>query len=318
MYLDIIILVIGLVVLIAGAHWLVEGASSIATRLGVSALTVGLTVVAFGTSTPELVVNLLASFKGNSGLALGNVLGSNSINILLILGVSAIISPINVRSQTVRVEIPFSLLAAVVLFLMASDILIDNSASIISRSDGLVLLAFFSIFLYYTFLSSKTDQFPLKAEVIPRKYYLSALMIIGGIGGLYLGGWLIVDSATTMARAVGISDALIGLTVVAIGTSLPELATSVIAAYKGNTDIAVGNIVGSNIFNIFMVLGVSSTIKPLPIENGSLIDFIVVCLASILLFVFVFVGPGRKIDRKEGSLFVFLYLVYLTYLIINA
>ncbi len=319
MLLDVLLLAVGLVILIFGANWLVDGASSIATRLGVSALTVGLTVVAFGTSTPELVVNLIASFDGNSGLAIGNVVGSNSINILLILGLAALIKPVNVKSQTVRVEIPFSLLAAVALFLLANDKLLDGTvSSVISRSDGLVLLAFFAIFLYYTFLSSKSDQFPLTAEVKHRKYYLSTLMVLGGIGGLYLGGSFIVNSATSIAKAFGVSDALIGLTVVAIGTSLPELATSVMAAYKGNSDIAIGNVVGSNIFNIFMVLGVSGTIKPLPFYSESNVDILVVCLASILLFVFAFAGPGRKIDRKEGAIMLIIYFTYLTYLIVNA
>lgn len=318
MYLDILLLIIGLAVLILGAHWLVDGASSIATRLGVSALTVGLTVVAFGTSTPELVVNLIASFKGSSGLAIGNVVGSNSINILLILGLSAVIRPIAVKSQTVRFEIPLSLLAAVMLFLLANDMLFDATPSILSRSDGLVLLVFFALFIYYTYLSARTDKHPLSPDVKQQKYYIAILMVIGGIGGLYLGGKFIVDSATNIARSIGISDLLIGLTVVAIGTSLPEMATSIIAAYKRNSDIAVGNIVGSNIFNIFMVLGVSGSIKPLPFSPESNIDILVVCFASVLLFFFSYRGKRPEITRMEGAIMVICYLVYFTYLIVNA
>lgn len=316
MLLEIFLLIIGLTILIFGAHWLVEGASSVAAKLGISAFTIGLTVVAFGTSMPELVVNVMASISGNSGLAIGNVVGSNTINIFLVIGIAAFIRPINVKSTIVRIEIPFSLLAAIVLLVLANDKLIDGaSVSFLTRTDGLVLLLFLAIFLYYTFLSAKTDEFAPVADVKIRKGYLSAIMITGGIIGLYFGGKLIVDSATTIAQSFGISDSLIGLTVVAIGTSLPELVTSAVAAYKGNSDIAIGNVLGSNIFNIFMVLGLSSTIRPLPFYAGSNIDILVTCLASLLLFTFALAGPGQKIDRREGILFVGIYIAYIIYLV---
>jgi len=319
MLIDILLITVGMALLIFSANWLVEGASSIAARLGIAPLTIGLTVVAFGTSMPELVVNVMASFGGNSGLAIGNVVGSNTINIFLILGIAALVRPINVQSKTVRIEIPFSLLAAIVLFIMANDILFDGmTESVLTRTDGLTLLAFFLIFIYYTFSSAKSDPLAPASEVKQRKTWLSIIMIIVGIGGLVGGGKVIVDSAVSMAQLLGVSDALIGLTVVAIGTSLPELATSVVAAYKGNSDIAVGNVVGSNIFNVFMVLGISGTLNPIPFHPSANVDLLVTCLASVLLFVFAVAGPGRKIDRKEGIAFILFYLAYLGYLIYGA
>lgn len=319
MLIDILLITVGMALLIFSANWLVEGASSIAARLGIAPLTIGLTVVAFGTSMPELVVNVMASLGGNSGLAIGNVVGSNTINIFLILGIAALVRPLNVQSKTVRVEIPFSLLAAVVLFIMANDMLFDGMGeSVLTRTDGLTLLAFFIIFLYYTFRSAKSDPLAPASEVKQRKLWLSLVMIFVGIGGLIAGGKVIVDSAVSMAQMLGVSDSLIGLTVVAIGTSLPELATSVVAAYKGNSDIAVGNVVGSNIFNVFFILGLSGTLSPLPFHPSANIDLLVTCLASVLLFVFAVVGPGRRIDRREGAAFVLIYLGYLAYLINGA
>lgn len=319
MLIDILLITLGMALLIVSANWLVEGASSIAARLGISPLTIGLTVVAFGTSMPELVVNVMASLGGNSGLAIGNVVGSNTINIFLILGIAALVRPINVQSKTVRIEIPFSLLAAIVLFIMANDILFDGMGeSVLTRTDGLTLLAFFLIFLYYTFSSAKSDPLAPASEVKQRKVWLSITMILVGIGGLVAGGKVIVDSAVSMAQMLGVSDTIIGLTVVAVGTSLPELATSVVAAYKGNSDIAVGNVVGSNIFNVFFILGVSGTLSPLPFHPSANIDLLVTCLASLLLFVFAVVGPGKQIDRREGGAFVLFYLAYLGYLIYGA
>jgi cation:H+ antiporter len=319
MLIDVLILIFGLTILILGAHWLVDGSSSVAAKLGISSFTIGLTVVAFGTSMPELVVNILASYSESSGLAIGNVVGSNIINVFLVVGIAALVKPINIQSTTIRIEIPFSFLAAVVLIFLANDALLDGAQqSILSRIDGLILLTFLVVFLYYTYLSAKTDILPPVSEVKVRKNYLSILMVIGGIGGLYWGGDLIVDRSVKIAQSMGVSDAVIGLTVVAIGTSLPELVTSVVAAFKGNSEIAIGNILGSNIFNIFMVLGVSSMIIPLPLYPSANIDLLVVCLASLLLFAFALIGPGQKIDRKEGGVFVVGYILYLSYLIINA
>lgn len=318
MMLDVVLLVVGLVLLVYGANWLVEGASSIASKLGVSAFVVGLTVVAFGTSMPELVVNIMSSIKGNSGLAIGNIVGSNTINVLVVLGISALIRPIKVKSSTIRIEIPYSIFAAAILFLLANDVLIDGaSVSILSRIDGVVLLSFLGIFFYYTFLSSKDAKHIAKGYVKERKMKISLLLIFAGIVGLYLGGKLIVDSATQIAQLMGVPDSIIGLTIVALGTSLPELVTSAVAAYKGNADIAVGNVLGSNIFNICMVLGISSLIKPLPFYPQANIDILMTGFASLLLLVFAFAGPGQRIDRKEGGLFVAVYVGYLVYVIMS-
>lgn len=316
---NILLIAAGMVLLILSANWLVEGASSVAARLGIAPLTIGLTVVAFGTSMPELVVNVMATVSGNSGLAIGNVVGSNTINVFLILGLAALVRPLNVQSKTVRIEIPFSLLAALVLFVMANDSLLDGAnQSVLTRTDGITLIGFFIIFLYYTFNSAKSDPLAPASDVKQRKGWLSIIMIVGGILGLIGGGKVIVDSAVSMAQMLGVSDTMIGLTVVAVGTSLPELATSVVAAYKGKSDIAVGNVVGSNIFNIFFILGISGTLAPIPFHASANVDLLVTCLASLLLFAFAVAGPGKQIDRREGAAFVLIYIGYLLYLITAA
>jgi cation:H+ antiporter len=311
------LLALGFVFLIKGADWLVDGASAIARKFQVSDLVVGLTVVAFGTSTPELFVNIVASAGGNAGIAIGNVLGSTISNIFLILGVSALIYPLSVSKGTVWKEIPFGLLAAVVLGLMANDRIIDgDSASRLSRIDGLVLLSFFTIFLYYSFtiataVEGMEDPFRGKA----RTPVHSIVLVVAGLTGLTLGGKWIVDGAITLATRFGLSEAEVGLTVVAIGTSLPELATSAVAAYKRNVEIAVGNVVGSNIFNLFLVLGISSAIKPLPFQTARNLDLGVVVFSSLLLFFFMFTGKKRSLDRWEGAVFVALYIAYIVILV---
>jgi cation:H+ antiporter len=316
MLINLLLLTIGLAILIFAANWLVDGASSIAAKLGISLFTIGLTVVAFGTSLPEFFVSVLASTEGNSGLAIGNILGSNTINIMLVIGITALVRPFDVKSTTVKIEIPFSLLAAVVMLVLGNRNLIDNASnSVLSRSDGIVLLLFLSIFLYYTFLSAKNDNHAPVAEIKERGTIKSILMCLVGVAGLYFGGNLIVDSAVIIAQGLGVSDSLIGLTVLAIGTSLPELVTSVVAAYKGNSDIAIANVLGSNIFNIFMVLGIASIATPLPFYATANTDILVTCLASMLLFAFALAGPGQKIDRREGGLFVLIYIAYLIYTI---
>jgi len=309
----------GFVLLIKGADFLVDGATSIARRFHVSDLVIGLTVVAFGTSTPELFVNLMASLKGNADIAVGNVLGSNICNILLILGMSAVIYPLSVSKGTVWKEIPFSLLAAVLLGILANDQLIDGDASsVLSRIDGMVLLSFFVIFLYYTFGIAKRVE-GMEAHVPSKQFGLprSLIWICGGLLGLILGGRWIVQGAVHLATKWGMSESLTGLTIVAVGTSLPELATSAMAAHKRNVEIAVGNVVGSNIFNILFVLGISAIIKPLPFQTRSTLDVGMVILVSLLLFLFMFTGKRRSLDRWEGILFIMLYAGYLTFLVIR-
>jgi cation:H+ antiporter len=315
--LPILLLVVGFVFLIKGADFLVSGASSMARRFHVSDLVIGLTVVAFGTSTPELFVNLVASLKGNTDIAIGNVLGSNISNIFLILGISSIICPLTVGKGTVWKEIPLSLLAALLLGILANDHWIDKAnVSALTRIDGLVFIAFFIIFLYYTFTIAK--QIEGMEDHVPSKEHgwaKSLSLVAAGLVGLGLGGKWIVDGAIHIASTLGMSESLVGLTIVAIGTSLPELATSAVAAYRKNVEIAVGNVVGSNLFNIFFVLGISATIKPLPFQSKSNVDIGVVILASLLLFVSMFTGRGRKLDRWEGAVFIFLYACYIFLLI---
>ncbi len=307
-----ILFLLGFVALIKGADLLVAGASSLASRFHISGLVIGLTVVAFGTSTPELFVNILASARGNTDIAIGNVLGSNIANILLILGISAILYPLSVSHGTVRKEIPFSLLAAIVLGFMANDQLIDgNETSRLTRIDGLVFLAFFSIFLYYAFtIARNVEGLDAQVPIQPRGLASSISRMVAGLIGLTLGARWIIDGAVDLARSFGMSESLVGLTIVAVGTSLPELATSAVAAYKKNVDIAVGNVVGSNIFNIFFVLGISSIIRPLPFQTRSNVDIGVVVFSSLLLFFTMFTGKKHSLDRWEGAVFLGLYVVY--------
>ena len=314
-----LLFIAGFVLLIKGASFLVDGASAMARRLNVSDLVIGLTVVAFGTSTPELFVNVIASAKGNTGIAIGNVLGSNIANILLILGVSSVIHPLEVTKGTVWKEIPFSLLAALVLGVMANDQLIDQkNFSALSRIDGLILLSFFSIFMYYSYSIAGEIEGVKQHVQMEEKSTVKSLFFVGaGLTALALGGKWIVDGAVVIAKNFGMSESLIGLTIVAVGTSLPELATSATAAYRRNAEIAVGNVIGSNIFNIFFVLGISSIIKPLPFNLKDNLDIGAVILASLLLFLFMFTGKKRSLDRWEGAIFLVLYAVYIIFLFVT-
>lgn len=309
MLVDIILLLIGLVVLIYGANFLVDGGSALAHRLKVSNMVIGLTVVAFGTSTPELVVNVVSSMDGSSALALGNVLGSNIFNILAILGVTALIVPLGVKKMTTWVEIPLAVLAAVLVLLFING----DPAGTITRAEGICLLCFFVIFLVYTLMLAKFGVAGDGEEIEIKNYSVgkSVLFILLGLVGLIGGGRLLVNGAVSIAQSMGISERIIGLTIVSIGTSLPELATSIIAARKKNADMAIGNVVGSNIFNTFLILGASATITPLQVPQGSLLDLIVNIVAAGLLFLFIFTGRGRKISRWEGGILLVIYIVYL-------
>lgn len=308
---------IGFVFLIKGADLLVDGAGSLAKRLGVSDLIIGLTIVSFGTSAPELTVNIIASFKGASEVGIGNILGSNIANILLILGVATMIYPLKIKRELTWKEIPLNFLAVFVLFVLANDVLLDGeSHALLSRIDGLVLMSFFAIFLYYTAHLAFTEKTGIEKGP-SRPLWLSLVMMLAGVVGLTYGGQWVVDGATTIARLLGLSESFIGLTIVAIGTSLPELATSAIAAYKQNTDIAVGNVVGSNIFNIFWVLGLSAVIRPLPVNTAINTDILVLMGATILLFIFSFTGGHHKITRGEGVQFLVAYAAYIVFLVIR-
>jgi cation:H+ antiporter len=317
-----ILFAIGFAFLVKGADWLVDGASALARRLRVSSLIIGLTVVAFGTSAPELGVNLYASFQGTTDIAINNILGSNIFNILFILGVSAIIYPLFVREDTVWKQIPLTLFAAVVLGILANDSLIDKvSSSVLTRIDGIILLIFFTIFMYYVFETARRERKEGREPTTGARQYgliKTISFIVLGLVCLSLGSKWMVDGAVKLAEALGASQSLIGLTIVAIGTSLPELATSATAAYKKNTDIAVGNIVGSNIFNIFFILGVSSVVTPLPFDTTSNINTGVTIIASALLFIAMFTGAKRHLlERWEGIIFITLYAGFIAYSILR-
>lgn len=318
MLLSILFLIIGFLILIKGADFLVDGAVSVAAKYKVAPIVIGLTIVAFGTSAPELAVNVFSSLEGNTSLALGNVLGSNILNILLILGISSMIYPLTTKQNTVWKEIPFSLLAAVTIFVMANDKLISGeSATYINMSEGIILLFFFVIFLYYTFGISKVEGDGDDIEIKNYTMKKSVFLIVAGLTGLVLGGKWIVDGAITIATAFNLSQEIIGLTIIALGTSLPELATSVIAATKKQTDIAIGNVVGSNIFNIFFILGISALINPLEIntiENTN-IDLGMTIFASLILFVLLFIGKRHVIEKSQGLFMVITYLAYVGFLI---
>ncbi|MBF8963788.1 calcium/sodium antiporter [Pontibacter sp. FD36] len=315
--LNIILLLAGFVALIFGADKLVDAASSLAKKLGIPNIVIGLTIVAFGTSAPELVVNVFASINNNTEMVLGNVLGSNIFNVLAILGISSVIYPLTVKRNTTWLEIPLSLLAAVAVLFVANDVFLDSAeANLISRSDGLLLLLFFCIFLVYNLMIAKGGNEDDEESETKDYTYLKAIFFIAlGLGGLILGGRLIVTSAVGIAQAFGLSERIIGLTIVSVGTSLPELATSVVAVRKKNVDIAIGNVVGSNIFNIFLILGVSTVVTPLQVSAASFTDIIFNIGAGLLLFIFIFTGRGRQLARWEGIIFLLLYLAYLGLLV---
>ncbi len=311
-----VLFAVGFYILVRGADLLVDGASSIAARLRVSSLVIGLTVVAFGTSLPELVVNLFASAEGNVDLAIANVLGSNIANVLLIVGIAAAITPLPIQANTARHEIPLSILAVIVLGVLANDARwTDGAVSELTRSDGMVLLCFLAIFLHYTFSiirSQRAIQVPVIATQSRAKSIGKLAM---GLVGLTLGGKWIVEGAVAIATSFGMSETLVGLTIVAIGTSLPELATSASAAWRGNPEMAIGNVIGSNIFNIFWILGISSIVRPLPFNVANEPAIVVVLLASLLLQVFVITGTRSVVDRWEGWLLIVLYGLFMAYLV---
>ena len=306
---------------------MIDGSSSIAKKYGISNLFIGLTIVAFGTSAPELVVSALASIKGSSGIALGNIIGSNISNTLLILGVSAIICPLIVRKSTVHKEIPFSLLAILAVGILVNDFLIDGlNGSIhngLTRIDGLILILFFSIFIYYTFgITKDKEHIIVKAvEGLKEKKVkmynnsVSILMIIAGLAGLAVGGRWIVNGAIAMANYFNLSEAFIGLTIVAIGTSLPELAASATAAYRGKTDIAIGNVIGSNIFNLLWVLGLSSIISDIGFNSALNVDLLILIAITVLLLFLIYIGKKNILGKREGMALAGLYVCYLVFLV---
>jgi cation:H+ antiporter len=315
MLLEIVLLLVGFAILIKGADFLVDGASSVAKKYGISNLAIGLTVVAFGTSMPELVVSLLSAIEGNNDASFGNVIGSNNFNLLFILGISGLIYPLVVHRNTVKFEVPISLLAAAVLYLLVNDGLMSNGPDTLSRIDGMVLLIFFAGFLYYIYKTMKAAPDVEGGTIKLFSTRVSVVMIIGGLVALIFGGRLVVNNAISLAHHFGVSEKLIGLTILAAGTSLPELATSAVAAYRRNTDIAIGNVVGSNIFNILLILGITGVIQPISYNTAMNFDLKVLGASTVLLMVFMFTLNTRKLDRWEAFLMLGGYVAYTLVLI---
>ena len=308
MLLDILLIIIGVALVLKGADFLTEGASALARRMNVPEIIIGLTIVAAGTSAPELFVSLVSALKGTPDLAVGNVVGSNTMNAMLIVGCAAMVAPMTISRSTVKKDIPFSVGASLLLILLTFD-------SFMSRIDGIILLAGFAVFMAYTLMQAKSGKAEESAEGKQLKPWLSALYVVLGLAMLVAGSNLFVDSASSVAASLGVSEGVIGLTVVAGGTSLPELATSVVAARKGQSAIAIGNVIGSNVFNILLILGLTATISPLQIEGITTVDMAVMLLSVALVWLFSF--TKYTVERWEGALLVFGYLAYLGWLISN-
>ena len=317
-----VLLIVGLVLILGGANYLTDGAAAIARKFGLSDLIVGLTIVAFGTSAPELTISIMSAVEGNTGMAIGNVVGSNIFNTLLIIGAVALARPIHIGKGIMINEIPLVILASVAILAMGCSPWLDGTAPEISRVNGILLLLFFIIFMRYIFSQaqeSKHEQSGQSAGAKPQPgMWLSAIMVVGGLAALIYGGDLFVDKASAIARSWGVSDAIIGLTIVAAGTSLPELATSLVAAVKGNSGIAVGNVIGSNIFNSFLVLGCAAAVRPLPFGGISMLDLGVLTGSALLFWFFGWFFKTRTITRIEGAIMALCYMLYLTVLVMQA
>ena len=313
-----ILFILSFPALLGGAYLLVRGAGSVALRLGMSELAVGLTVVAFGTSAPELIIAIVSAVRGSADLAVANVVGSNTANLLLILGVAAVIRPLAMHRTLRWREIPFVLLSVLILAVVANDQLLGGGVSpVLDRGDGLVLLGYFVIYMYYVFTVARKKDEAVVEKVETAALPVAVLMIIGGGAGLAFGGQWIVNGARAIARSAGMSEALVGLMIISIGTSLPELATSVVAARQGNTDLAVGNVVGSNVLNILWILGVTASIAPIEFNVMLNIDIWILAGATLIFFLFTFTGGSHKIDRLEGVALLVLYGLYLTFIVIR-
>lgn len=317
MILSVISFVVGIVLVILGADWLTKGASALARRFNMSELLIGLTIVAIGTSLPELVISTGSALKGSSGLALGNIIGSNIFNGMLILGITALLCPIKFDAKMLTREIPFNLLASIVLVLVSGSMLVGGApGEMITRYGGMLLLCFLAIFVRYTFSITNDADEEEAGETM--SIWKVVLFIVAGLAALIFGGNIFVDGATEIARVLGLSEAVIGITIVSAGSSLPELAVSVSAARKGNVGIALGNVLGSNILNIFFILGVSATITPIALDGFSCVDYYVLLASSLLIYAVARFGGKAIITRFEGALLVAGYVAYTTWLVMNA
>ena len=318
---NILFLVGGLVLILLGANGLTDGAASVAKQFRIPSIVIGLTIVAFGTSAPELTVSVSSALKGSADIAIGNVVGSNIFNTLMIVGCTALFAPIAITRNTLKKEIPLCILSSVALWVCANDVFLDHSAeNILNRADGLLLLCFFAIFMGYTFAiafpsgqASAEGSGEEEIKLLP--WWKSVIYILGGLAALVYGGQLFVNGATGIARSLGVSESVIGLTLVAGGTSLPELATSIVAALKKNPEIAIGNVIGSNLFNIFFVLGCSASITPLHLPGITNFDLFALVISGILMWFFGLFFAKRTITRMEGGILVLCYVAYTAYLI---
>lgn len=322
LFLNIIYLIGSLALILFGANWLTDGGSGVAKRFGLSEMVIGLTIVAFGTSAPELVISTVSAIKGNAGIAVGNIVGSNIANILLIIGIVAAIRPIAIQKTVMNNEIPLVILASVALLACGNSMLLDGTPNIISRVDGVMLLLFFAIFMRYTIAQAKTSSEPATdaapGATMPSGFWKSVGLIVIGLGALIFGGDVFVDSASAIASRFGVSDAVIGLTVVSLGTSLPELATSAVAAVKGHPGLAVGNVIGSCLFNILFILGADALIRPLPFGTIGNVDLLTMTGAALLFWICGWFVGRRTITRGEGVLMTACYIAYIIYLVVNA
>lgn len=316
-----LLFIIGIGLLLKGADYLVEGSSSLAKKLKIPTLVIGLTIVAFGTSAPELVVNIVSAINGSGDVSFGNIIGSNMANLLLILGISAAITNLKVQRSTVWKEIPLSFLSVILLLVfLLVPFFGNNGAEYLSRIDGYILILFFIIFLIYTFnlaIKNRNQLNPQELEIKNHPNLIIITMVLGGLASLYFGGQWVVNGAVYAARQLGVSEFLISATIIAVGTSLPELITSIVAAKRGNADLAIGNVVGSNIFNILWILGITAIISPIKFPSGILFDMIALLLVTALFFLFMFIGKKHELERWQGVIFILLYLVYISTLIIR-
>lgn len=321
MWISFILLIVGLVLILLGADALVNGASAVARKYGISEFVVGLTIVGIGTSAPELIVSAISAINGSSDIAIGNVVGSNISNVFMILGITAIIAPISLTKSNLKYDLPIALGVSLLLFVLAYDsIFLGKEFNVISRWDGLILFAMFVLFMIYSFKSSASgDQNEESAESENGKVNIvkSVLLIVCGLVGLVLGGRLFVNSGSDIARGFGVSDAFIGITVMAVGTSLPELAASVNAAIKKKGQMALGNVIGSNIFNILLILGTSSIIRPLTLGGITMIDMGMMILTTVMIMLSALLISKKEIKRGVGALFFMIYIAYIVYLASN-
>lgn len=316
MALQILILVGGLALILFGANWLVDGSSSIAKKFGLSEFVIGLTIVGIGTSTPEMVVSFMSAFQGKADMAIGNIVGSNIFNVLMILGVTALVSPLAITKTNLRRDIPLNILVTVLLIVLGMNFTIFGKGNDqLCRIDGLILLAIFAWYLWKSFKSDNGDTREEGEGIKTYKTLTSVILIIAGLAGLVIGGRLFVDSATQLAKMFGVSDKFIAITIMAAGTSMPELATCVVAALKGRGQLALGNVLGSNISNILLILGGAAVISPLSFGSMTYVDLGVVLVAAVLIFLSAYCFKKKELDRIEASIFIILEICYMWYLI---